>query len=125
MKLYSDCWTSGNPGIGGYRVVNEQGVIVAERNFDTVNTNNWYELAGIGAAIKAMPDGGTVFTDSKICMSWIQKGVSKDMRKSKPEYAQKVERVIEAIRRLPGFDKVKLLYIDGGSNPADYKRRVH
>jgi ribonuclease HI len=125
--LYVDCWTSGNPGIGGYRVVTAEKKIIVERNWDDKNSNNFYELAAIGAGIKALAGPGTIYSDSQTALSWVRNGKpSKDFLKTKdPVYIGYIQRIIDSIRALPNFKDVVLEKISGGANPADYGRRVH
>ena len=137
---YCDCWTSGNPGRGGYKVVTREKAILVERSWNNPHTNNWYELAGIGAGVKYLITkygGGVLYSDSNICMGWLEKGkVSDKLIKEQPEKAAELNKIIAAINTMNStlemkdgtmtvVKKVELRYISGGDNPADDNRRAH
>jgi len=81
--LCSDAWTSGNPGIGGYQVVQFtvlDGIVTEKkkilgRDFTDPHTNNFFELAGIGAALRYLkenPGIESIYSDSNTALSWIR-----------------------------------------------------
>jgi len=78
IKLYVDAWTSGNPGIGGCRVVDSSNTI-CEWSSKTPRSNNFFETAAIGLAIKWIYDNNTadtkyeIYSDSVTAIAWISK----------------------------------------------------
>lgn len=128
--FYTDAWTSGNPGPGGYRVFNEDKKIITSVDFETVNTNNWYELMGVVAAIKHIKKNNimdaTIFTDSQTVLFWIKNSsVSLSFFKRNPVYARKLTSILIEINSIMTTYNIKIEFISGANNPADYKRRKH
>lgn len=121
--LFSDCWTSGNPGKGGYRVVTHDKRVVVEKNFEQPHTNNWFELAGVGAAVKYLiANGGKiVYTDSFIVYQWIRK----DPRRNTRERTD-IMSMLNIIRSLIAKYNIEIRLWDTanwGQIPADFGRK--
>jgi len=76
--LCVDGWSSGNPGLGGYKITNLQGKPLDERNAATIHTNNYYELYGVYKAVKYAVlnklSPVTIYTDSATVLYWISSG---------------------------------------------------
>lgn len=136
-KLYVDCWTSGNPGIGGYRVTDHVGSVYKEWNSgQDKHSNNYFELAAIGAGVviaeetlsefyeRDVPHPGVeIFSDSITAISWATKGPKKAIME--PETIKRMYEKIDRLRKnFPG--KIKISKWDTAKNgqiPADYGRK--
>lgn len=77
--LFVDAWSSGNPGIGGCRVVNTKKEVVTEWNSKLEHSNNYFELMAIGIAVKFCLDKGVgrvnIYSDSNTALAWIWSGM--------------------------------------------------
>lgn len=132
-NLYVDCWTSGNPGIGGGRVVNEWGDTLKKFcNNDPKNkrSNNFYELYSIDLGITCAEhaiDGECyeackIFSDSKVALGWIKKNPSPKIL----NYEEVLSMVKNIRARLFFSKKISLEFWESrklGEIPADYGRK--
>lgn len=80
-KYYTDGYMiGGNPSKigGGYTIVDENNNLIERKEIIQVNfTNNEAEILGILNAMKLAEYEDTVSTDSKCCLLWTNKGMSK------------------------------------------------
>jgi len=71
-----DGYCKGNPGPGGYRIVNiETGEIIYEWHSGYDITNNIAEFLGLAHALGLVKKGkasGIIYTDSEIAMAWVK-----------------------------------------------------
>lgn len=128
INLYVDCWTSGNPGPGGYRVTDQKGKVYSERSFpDAFHSNNFYELSGVLLGYEYANDLSDplviIYTDSDVALSWIRGKPGKNIMHR--EEVLTILSQIEVLRNrnkdrifLKKWDSRKL-----GEIPADYGRK--
>ncbi len=122
--LTSDAGTHGNPGPCEYQVTDLAGNVLDHRHLG-VHTNNYAELAGIGAMIRyAIEHGGSdLWTDSKVCLLWIKSGkIGEGVRE--PEA---IQRMVDAIRAMladrPELHLRKWNTKAWGQIPSDFGRK--
>jgi len=122
--LTSDCGTHGNPGPCEYQVTDLDGKVLDHKHLG-IHTNNYAELAGIGAMIKqALKMGETIlWTDSKIAMIWIRSAkLGENVREKEAIMA-----MILAIRKLleenPQLKLKKWDTKNWGQIPSDFGRK--
>jgi len=122
--LASDAGTHGNPGPCEYQVTDMAGKVLAHRHLG-VHSNNYAELAGIGAMIRyAIEHGETqLWTDSNVCLIWIRSGkVGPTVRE--PDKIMKMLRAINAmLADNPQLHLRKWQTKRWGEIPADFGRK--
>lgn len=99
LGICSDAGTHGNPGPCEYQVTDLNGNVLGHKHLG-IHTNNYAELAGIGAMIQlAIAQGHQkLYTDSKIAMIWIRKGIL-------GPNVQEAEQILAMIRKIQNFSK--------------------
>jgi len=123
---FVDAWTSGNPGIGGYRIMDSNRQVIDELNYEDKHTNNFYELKAILQGIvlgRARSHGRrvVVYTDSKCSLAWIASG-----RHNASRDQQSITDTINLIRDMLRYPHVTVEKWDTetyGEIPADYGRK--
>jgi len=69
---YVDCWTSGNPGPGGWQTLLFDKV-VDYKNYDDPHSNNFYELSAIhnGCFLASKSQNkASIYSDSRVAIGW-------------------------------------------------------
>lgn len=121
--VYVDAWTSGNPGIGGFRVVH-RGLTVINKNSKEPHTNNFFEIAAIWMGLKYLSEqkieNGVVFTDSQTAISWIKNGKFETQRD-----VDIIEKLIVSCKKFlnEGYKVEKWNTRLQGEIPADFGRK--
>lgn len=75
--LFVDCFTEGNPGLGGFVIRASDGVkvtdIIKTPKSEHVHTNNYFELLAILEGLKFAKDKSytKIYSDSNIAMAWV------------------------------------------------------
>lgn len=122
--ICSDAGTHGNPGPCEYQVTDLSGQRLLHRHLG-VHSNNYAELAGIGAMIKyAIQHGETVlWTDSTIAMGWI-KSLRVGPTVHEPDKILDMARIInKLLRENPQIKLKKWDTRSWGQIPADFGRK--
>lgn len=104
MIFYTDGACSGNPGFGGWAVLNTStGEIISGSHYPA--TNNQMELYAIFEAVLQMPEGSKceVHTDSRISINWIVKRYRCDLPHLGP--------IRQAIDDLMLYNKLEIKFI--------------
>ena len=122
--LTSDAGTHGNPGPCEYQVTDIKGNVLLHKQLG-VHTNNYAELAGIGAMIQyAIGHGETLlWTDSKIAMGWIKTGkLGPSVRE--PELIMKlIQKIQRLLNQNPQLELKKWHTRTWGQIPSDFGRK--
>ena len=119
--IFTDAWTSGNPGIGGFRIMDVGGNVLFSKDYDTPHTNNWYEFAGIVASIIKFPNR-CLYTDSITGIAWSEGRMSK---KVKASYAADpaMQIMLSIVKKNPPLCILKWDTEKWGEIIADYGRK--
>jgi len=82
-----DCWTSGNPGLGGAKIVmydetSGKWKVIEEWTSEKPHTNNYFELVAIGLGLKHAIESKyqgqiRIYSDSRTALGWVDSGVHK------------------------------------------------
>lgn len=123
--ICSDGATSGNPGPSEYQVTDLLGNVIVHRKLG-IRSNNFAELAGIGAMVKyAIQSGETkiLWSDSKIAMGWIfTQRIGQTVRDR--ALIQKMALVIrDLFNEHPELELKKWKTREWGEIPADFGRK--
>lgn len=122
--LTSDAGTHGNPGPCEYKVTDLKGKVLDHKHLG-VHSNNYAELAGIGAMIKqAIKLGETLlWTDSKVAMIWIKsRKLGPTVREPELILAM-IDRINELLRANPQLKLCKWNTRRWGQIPSDFGRK--
>lgn len=130
MIIYVDAWCSGNPGLGGWRGVDKNGIELFKKGTKTQITNNigeWFALIdGIKWSRKAIDEGltknVTIYTDSKTALSWLRR---KNVKSSLKGLDDVIDKTINYIKDIE-LEGIKILKHDTkklGEIPADFGRK--
>lgn len=124
--IFVDAWTSGNPGLGGYRGVNKENTVLFSMDSKMVHSNNFFELFAIVAGLEHAvlgPRPVVVYSDSKTAMAWI----ANNRHAATADQESITKLIVRARKVLDEYkDSVKLLKWDTskhGEIPADYGRK--
>ena len=124
VGLTSDAGTHGNPGPCEYQVTDIRGRRLAHRELG-VHSNNYAELAGIGAMIQCALRLGerVLWTDSQIAIIWIRSGkIGENVRE--PEAVKGlIEDIRELLRQNPHLELKKWDTKSWGQIPSDFGRK--
>jgi len=121
-NVYVDAWTSGNPGMGGYRVIHK-GNEVVKWDSKEPHTNNYFELAAVGAGCKYLIEhgiDGVVWTDSATVLAWLKSGPA-DVKEKEQILAMLVK--ISVFLNNPLVRTRKWDTESWGEIPADFGRK--
>jgi len=118
--VYVDGWTSGNPGPGGFQVVDGLGHVLFSKNYTDLHSNNWYELGGIATAAIKCP-GKVIWTDSVTAIAWANGRMGKT---AKARYIgdEPLHKMVEAIEWAKPIIKKWNTEL-WGEIPADFGRK--
>ena len=126
--VFVDAWTSGNPGLGGYRGVSANGTVLFKKDSKERHTNNFFELFAVVAGLEyaihidIVSNDQVVYTDSQTVISWIATG-----RHNATADQESITKLIAKARDILSYYKeVSLLKWDTetyGEIPADYGRK--
>lgn len=125
---FVDAWTSGNPGIGGFRVLSGDKQVLKECSLDTVHTNNFYELNAIYLGLQfASLDNvcnrkSVIYSDSRTALAWITSGrhnASRDI----DDITKLISTINSLLRASPLVTLSKWDTETYGEIPADYGRK--
>ncbi len=122
--LTSDCGTHGNPGPCEYQVTDLSGKVLVHKHLG-VHTNNYAELAGIGAMIKqALKMNDTVlWTDSTIAMIWIRKAKLGENVREKEAIMDMILSIRKMLEENPQLELKKWDTKNWGQIPSDFGRK--
>jgi len=82
-SVFTDGWSSGNPGIGGWRITDKNGKTLLKKDYKEPHTNNYYEAAGLAAAVNQYGGSNTlIYTDSVTAIAWANGRVGKEVIKT-------------------------------------------
>ena len=125
IHLFVDAWTSGNPGLGGYRGVDKAGVVLFSRDSVDQHTNNFFEVFAILGGIQYAEQQTckvVIYSDSNTAIGWINSG-----RHAATRDAESITKVIEKARAIlnshPNIVIMKWDTNKYGEIPADYGRK--
>jgi len=136
MSLSVDAWTSGNPGMGGCRLVGEYKGQVKELSTYTSkapHSNNLFELVAVLIALRWASKeenrmGSEIYSDSKTVLAWITKAMEGNKKILGPKVNERelIENTLLDIKLLMEQTKVKLIKWNTelwGEIPADFNRK--
>lgn len=118
----SDGSALGNPGPSAYRVTDLQGRELLRRDLGE-HSNNYAELAGIGAMVKlAMAEEGpqTCWTDSAVALGWLRTGRIGKQVLERTEILKMVSRIQSMLGAAPHIQLKKWDTRTLGEIPADF-----
>ncbi len=122
--LCSDAGTHGNPGPCEYQVTDLAGNLLKHEHLGH-GTNNYAELSGILAAVELAQQQAIalVWTDSQVCLNWIQTGrVGEGVTRRKQVLAL-VEQIQAKLQAGPRVELRKWITRSWGEIPADFGRK--
>lgn len=124
LGICSDAGTKGNPGPAEYQVADLQGTVL-EHKFLGVHSNNFAELAGIGAMIQYAIRHGhtTLWTDSQIAIGWIESGLVGPTVRERELILRMVTKIQGLLRENPDLKLKKWHTRRWGEIPADFGRK--
>ena len=131
--LYVDCWTSGNPGKGGYKVmlgISDVAVEVEGRGEDNpsseTHTNNFFELYAVYAGLRYAVKHGNIFkiySDSRIAIQWATTGRYDCREEDKVSVGKLITKIQSLMVTNPDVKLVKWDTTTRGEIPADFGRK--
>ena len=119
-----DCWTSLNPGKGGWQTL-KNGKVQDWKNYEDTHSNNYYELAAIHAACfraSLEPNASEIFSDSQIAIGWIHKD-PKPTVMNRDELMVIIHLIRDILRTNKQITVKRWLTRKYGENPADFGRK--
>lgn len=124
--LVVDAFCAGNPGFGGYRIIDlETGEFVVKVEPKVKTTNNVLEFLGLCHAIKYAFDNKRwvpIYSDSVTALSWVKNRVANSSDKNS-DVAQALKNACDFLRGHQ-YDSInKWETALWGENPADYGRK--
>lgn len=124
VGICSDAGTHGNPGPCEYQVTTLDGKLLVHKELG-VHTNNYAELAGIGAMIQYAIDHGDtkLYTDSKIAMIWIASGKLGEKVHEKDALMAMIRKIQRLLKEHPNLELLKWHTKQWGEIPADFGRK--
>jgi len=123
--LCSDGAASGNPGPAEYQVADLNGNILVHRKLG-IRSNNYAELAGIGAMIKYVlvsRETNILWTDSKIAIGWAQTLRIGQTVRDRPIIVKMARAIHAMLRQHPEIQLKKWDTKNWGEIPADFGRK--
>jgi len=124
VGICSDAGTHGNPGPCEYQVADLQGRRLDHKHLG-VHSNNFAELAGIGAMIQyaIRHRESELWTDSKVCLGWIETGrIGKGVRE-RDLIVRMVGKIRSLLKSHPHLRLRKWKTSTWGQIPADFGRK--
>lgn len=122
--ICADAGTHGNPGPCEFQVADLKGNRLMHKHLG-VHTNNYAELAGIGAMVQyAIEHGETeLYTDSKIAMIWLEKGRLGPTVHEADLIMKMIVRIQKLLAEHPKLNLRKWHTKRWGEIPADFGRK--
>lgn len=122
--ICSDAGTRGNPGPSEYRIADLEGLELEHRMLG-IHSNNYAELAGIGAMVQyAIRRGHSIlWTDSKIAIGWIQTGRVGIEVHERPIIIKMAGKIRALLCAHPNLELRKWKTKAWGEIPADFGRK--
>ena len=122
--ICADAGTHGNPGPCEYQVADLNGVVLAHKHLG-VHSNNFAELAGIGAMIQyAVKNGQKIlWTDSSVALAWIRSANPGPTVRERPLILKMVEKIRKLLADHPEIGLRKWKTRQWGEIPADFGRK--
>ncbi len=124
IGICSDAGTKGNPGPCEYQITDLDGHQL-EHKFLGVHSNNYAELAGIGAmvqyAIRSAHE--LLWTDSKIAMGWISTGRVGETVHEREVIIKMAKKIQQLLDEHPSIQLKKWHTRRWGEIPADFGRK--
>lgn len=118
--LTTDAWSNGNPGSGGWRITNQDGITILESKTYPSITNNLAEFLGLVNAMKFRNTHNLknfIYIDNTIAKSWVISGGIKTKFdfSTNPELEQEINEALEYLdnlHKIPYSDLEKALFTD-------------
>jgi ribonuclease HI len=122
--ICSDAGTHGNPGPCEYQVCDLKGRVLEHKHLG-VHTNNYAELAGIGAMLRyaAEHDIEKCWTDSQIAIGWIDSGRLGPTVRERDVIMTMVKEIQGILSKNPKLNLLKWHTKKWGEIPADFGRK--
>jgi len=122
--ICADAGTHGNPGPCEYQVTDLTGKRLRHRHLG-VHTNNYAELAGIGAMVKYAieHDETELYTDSKIAMIWLEKAKLGPTVREADLILDMIHQIRKLLGKNPQLNLRKWHTKRWGEIPADFGRK--
>ncbi|MCB1044538.1 MAG: hypothetical protein KDC35_16475 [Acidobacteria bacterium] len=122
--ICSDAGTRGNPGPCEYQITDLNGTVLEHKHLG-VHSNNFAELAGVGAMIQfAIRTGEKIlWTDSKIALGWIQTGRIGETVHERDVIVRMVHKIQGLLRVHSSMVLKKWQTRRWGQIPADFGRK--
>lgn len=122
--ICSDAGTHGNPGPCEYQVCDLKGKVLEHKKLG-VHTNNYAELAGIGAMLQYAAINGITkcWTDSQIAIGWIASGRLGPTVHERDVILRMVTEIQTILRKNPKLELLKWHTKKWGEIPADFGRK--
>lgn len=124
IGITSDAGTHGNPGPCEFQVTDINGKILVHKHLG-VHTNNYAELAGIGAGLQwaIANDEKILWTDSKIAMIWIKSGKLGPTVHERDALMKMIKKIQKLLAENPQLEIRKWETKTWGEIPADFGRK--
>lgn len=124
VGICSDAGTHGNPGPSEYQVTDLSGNLLSHKHLG-VHTNNYAELAGIGAMIQyaIAHHHQKLYTDSKIAMIWIKKNQLGPTVHEADQILAMIGKIRMLLQANPQLELLKWDTRKWGQIPADFGRK--
>ena len=124
VGITSDAGTHGNPGPCEFQVTDLSGKVLIHKHLG-VHTNNYAELAGIGAGLQwaIANDEKILWTDSKIAMIWIKSGKLGPTVHERDALMKMITKIRKLLEENPQLEIRKWETKTWGEIPADFGRK--